>query len=156
MVYTPSHSQVIKDPLQRIFNKKADSVIEALQATCDPKDHIEKQCSIAKICVETIRKGDGFKYGFYNSWISKEDGASSFSYFCNNSSLKKARAGNPAVPNRVPHKKSRKPVYGCEGPIAVKFWASKQMLEVYTSTYHAMRPMQQEHQRPESEPEDAS
>jgi hypothetical protein len=130
MVYPPGHSQAIKDPLQRIFSKKAVSVVEALQPTCNPKDQIEKQRSIAKICVETIGKADGFKYGFNNNWISKEDGASRFSYFCNDSSLNKARAGNPAASNRVAHKKGQKPVYECEGTIAVKFWASKQMLEV--------------------------
>ena len=130
MVYPPGHSQAIKDPLQRVFSKKAVSVVEALQRTCNPKDQIEKQRSIAKICVETIGKADGFKYGFNNNWISKEDGASRFSYFCNDSSLNKARAGNPAASNRVAHKKGQKPVYECEGTIAVKFWASKQMLEV--------------------------
>jgi hypothetical protein len=130
MVYPPGHSQAIKDPLQRIFSKKAVSVVEALQPTCNPKDQIEKQRSIAKICVETIGKADGFKYGFNNNWISKEDGASRFSYFCNDSSLNKARAGNSAASNRVAHKKGQKPVYECEGTIAVKFWASKQMLEV--------------------------
>ena len=130
MVYPPGHSQAIKDPLHRIFSKKAVSVVEALQPTCNPRDQIEKQRSIAKICVETIGKADGFKYGFNNNWISKEDGASRFSYFCNDSSLNKARAGNPAASNRVAHKKGQKPVYECEGTIAVKFWASKQMLEV--------------------------
>jgi hypothetical protein len=130
MVYPAGHSQAIKDPLQRIFSKKAVSVIEALQPTYNPKDQIEKQRSIAKICVETVAKADGFKYGFNNNWISKEDGASRFSYFCNDSSLNKARAGNPAASNRVAHKKPQKPVYECEGTIAVKFYNTKQMLEV--------------------------
>jgi hypothetical protein len=130
MVYPAGHSQAIKDPLQRIFGKKAVSVVEALQSTYNPKDQIEKQRSIAKICVETVTKADGFKYGFNNNWISKEDGASRFSYFCNDSSLNKARAGNPAASNRVAHKKAQKPVYECEGTIAVKFYNTQQMLEV--------------------------
>lgn len=130
MVYPAGHSQAVKDPLQRIFSKKAVSVVEALQPTYNPKDQIEKQRSIAKICVETVAKADGFKYGFNNNWISKEDGASRFSYFCNDSSLNKARAGNPAASNRVAHKKAQKPVYECEGTIAVKFYNTKQMLEV--------------------------
>lgn len=130
MVYPSGHSQAVKDPLQRIFSKKAVSVIEALQPTYNPKDQVDKQRSIAKICVETVAKADGFKYGFNNNWISKEDGASRFSYFCNDSSLNKARAGNPAASNRVAHKKAQKQVYECEGTVAVKFYNTKQMLEV--------------------------
>lgn len=130
MVYPPGHSQAIKNPLKRIFSRKAVSVIEALQPTFNPKDQLEKQRSIAKVCLEAASNADGFKYGFNNNWISKEDGASRFSYFCNDSSLNKARAGNPAASNRVAHKKAQKPVYECEGTISVKFWASKQLLEV--------------------------
>ena len=131
MVYPFGHSQAIKDPLKRIFSKSAVSVAEALQPTLNPKDQIEKQRAIAKVCVEAVGKADGYKYGFNNNWISKEDQASRFSYFCNDSSLNRARAGNPAASNRVAHKKAQKPVYYCEGTIAVKFSVTKQLLEVH-------------------------
>jgi hypothetical protein len=131
MVYPLGHSQAIKDPLKRIFSKSAVSVAEALQPTLNPKDQIEKQRAIAKVCVESVGKADGYKYGFNNNWISKEDQASRFSYFCNDSSLNRARAGNPAASNRVAHKKAQKPVYHCEGTLAVKFSVTKQLLEVH-------------------------
>ena len=131
MVYPPGHSHAIKDPLKRIFAKTALSVVDALQPTLNPKDQYEKQRSIGKVCVEACQAADGFKYGFHNSWISKEDQASRFSYFCNDSSLNKARAGNPAASNRVAHKKAQKPVYPCEGNVTIKFSVTKELLEVH-------------------------
>jgi hypothetical protein len=70
------------------------SVLEALAPTADPKEKMRKQRAIAKTCVETIQRTDGYRYSFHNCWNSREDDSFRFSYYCNDSLLNKDRAAN--------------------------------------------------------------
>ena len=108
--------------------RTAISVIEALNQT-DPKDQIRKQKAIAKSIVEAISEVDGYRYSFHNNWLSKEDEACRFSYYCNDSTLNKGRAANEGA--GMSGKKKVKPVYDCNGLIWVKFSSTKNNLEVH-------------------------
>jgi len=117
-----------KTHLYGALNKTAVSVIDALAPTMDPREQMRKQKSIAKALVDTIQRADGFRYSFHNNWVSKEDEASRFSFYCNDSTLNKGRAANEGA--GTVGKKMRKPAYDCRGLLAVKFSATKQRLEV--------------------------
>jgi hypothetical protein len=125
------------------LNRSALSV-EAALAPVDLKDSLKKQKSIAKTLVEHITKADGFHYSFHNNWLSKEDEAHRFSYFCNDSTLNKGRAANEA--SGMGHKRKMKPVYDCHGTVHVKFSVTKQHVELHYKhvpiheTYEARAP----------------
>lgn len=89
---------------------------------------MRKQRAIAKCCVDSIQKTDGFRYSFHNCWNSREDDSYRFSYYCNDSLLNKDRAANGKGAKLG--KRATKPVYDCKGVLAVKFSATKQSLEV--------------------------
>lgn len=109
------------------LDRCAVSVIDALAQTEDAKQQMRRQKAIAKVCVEACEKADGFRYSFHNHWLSREDEACRFSYFCNDSTLNKGRAANEGA--GTTGKRMRKPVYDCQGLIAVKFSHTKQSLE---------------------------
>ena len=88
-----------------------------------------KQRAIARACVEAIAKVDHFKYTYNNDWMSKEDRASRFSFYCNDSLWNRMRTVNSGN-GRSKGKRAMKPVYDCKGYIAVKFSVTKQNLEV--------------------------
>ncbi|EXJ85300.1 hypothetical protein A1O3_05975 [Capronia epimyces CBS 606.96] len=113
------------------FNKTAVSVIDALHTIKDPKDQMLMQKAISKTLVETVQQADGYRYSFHNHWISREDQASRFSYFCNDSVLNKGRAANEGAAKVRMGVKIRKPVYECQGLISIKFSVSKMSLELY-------------------------
>ena len=110
------------------MNKTAISVVDALHQA-DPKEQMRKQKSVAKTIVEAIAATDGFRYSFHNNWLSKEDEACRFSYYCNDSTLNKGRAANEGA--GMEGKKKVKPVYDCQGIIWVKFSITKNNLEVH-------------------------
>jgi hypothetical protein len=98
---TPPHpAQHISNPStalamsHNISGKTSMSVLEALAPTADPKEKMRKQRAIAKTCVETIQRTDGYRYSFHNCWNSREDDSFRFSYYCNDSLLNKDRAAN--------------------------------------------------------------
>ncbi|RMZ84446.1 hypothetical protein DV738_g645, partial [Chaetothyriales sp. CBS 135597] len=125
------------------FSRTAVSVIDALSQV-DPKEQLRKQKAIAKAIVDSVSGVDGYRYSFHNSWISKEDDALRFSYFCNDSTLNKGRAANEGA--GMAGKKKVKPVYDCKGVIHIKFSATKHVLEVHYrhvplhQTYEARAP----------------
>ncbi|RMZ88659.1 hypothetical protein DV736_g4108, partial [Chaetothyriales sp. CBS 134916] len=125
------------------FSRTAVSIIDALSQG-DPKEQLRKQKAIAKAIVDCISCVDGYRYSFHNSWVSKEDEALRFSYFCNDSILNKGRAANEGA--GMAGKKKVKPVYDCRGVIHIKFSATKQVLEVHYrhmplhQTYEARAP----------------
>jgi hypothetical protein len=104
-------------------------ILDALQNTPDPKEKMRKQRAIAKCCVDSIQKIDGYRYSFHNCWNSREDDAFRFSYYCNDSLLNKDRAANGKGAKLG--KRATKPVFDCKGVLSVKFSASKQTLDVY-------------------------
>lgn len=112
-----------------LMRKTAVSVYEVLQETQNPKDQIVRQKAVGRTIVEAVQRADKFKYSFHNNWLSREDQAHRFSFFCNDSTLNKGRAANGGVGSEG--KISRKAVYDCKGLIAVKFSVTKQNLEVH-------------------------
>ncbi|KAG9783408.1 hypothetical protein ABEF93_004466 [Exophiala dermatitidis] len=117
--------------LYSAFNKTAVSVVDALHATTDPKEQMLMQKQISKSLVETVQQADGFRYSFHNHWISREDQASRFSYYCNDSVLNKGRAANAGAAKIRLGVKIRKPVYECQGLISIKFSVTKNSLELH-------------------------
>jgi hypothetical protein len=114
-----------------IFNslsRTAISVVDALSPG-EPKDQMRKQKAIARTIIEAISETDGYRYSFHNNWLSKEDEASRFSYYCNDSTLNKGRAANEGA--GMAGKRKVKPVYDCKGLIWVKFSVTKNNLEVH-------------------------
>lgn len=105
------------------------SVMEALQATADPKEKMRKQRAIAKCCVDAIQRIDGYRYSFHNCWNSREDDSFRFSYYCNDSLLNKDRAANGKGAKLG--KRATKPVYDCKGVLSIKFSATKETLDVF-------------------------
>ncbi|KEF56336.1 uncharacterized protein A1O9_07917, partial [Exophiala aquamarina CBS 119918] len=113
------------------FNKTAVSVIDALHTIKDPKEQALTQRSISKTLVESVQRADGNKYSFHNHWLSREDQASRFSYYCNDSMLNKGRAANEGAAKVRNSVKIRKPVYECQGLLSVKFSVTKMSLELH-------------------------
>ncbi|KAF2501271.1 hypothetical protein BU16DRAFT_613194 [Lophium mytilinum] len=109
--------------------KTSLSILEALAPTNDPKEKMRKQRAIAKTCVESIQRTDGYRYSFHNCWNSREDDSFRFSYYCNDSLLNKDRAANGKGAKFG--KRATKPVYDCRGVLSVKFSAVKQSLDVF-------------------------
>lgn len=109
--------------------KTSMSILEALSPTNDPKEKMKKQRAIAKTCVDSIQKVDGYRYSFHNCWNSREDDSFRFSYYCNDSLLNKDRAANGKGAKYG--KRATKPVYDCRGVLSVKFSAVKQTLDVF-------------------------
>ncbi|KAL9108441.1 MAG: hypothetical protein Q9227_006775 [Pyrenula ochraceoflavens] len=87
-----------------------------------------KQRAIARACMEAIARVDHYKYSYNNDWMSKEDQALRFSFFCNDSLWNKMRTVNAG--KRRAGQRAHKPVYDCKGYVSVKFSAVKQNLEV--------------------------
>jgi hypothetical protein len=132
MVYTADYlgskdSHRARASILSKVNRTAISVIDALNQP-DPKEQLRKQKSIAKSIVEAMADLDGFRYSFHNNWLSKEDEACRFSYYCNDSTLNKGRAANEGA--GMEGKKKVKPVYDCKGAIWIKFSITKNNLEV--------------------------
>lgn len=113
------------------FNKTAVSVVDALQHSGDPKEQMLTQKAISKTLVEAVQEADGYHYSFHNYWVSREDQACRFSYFCNDSVLNKGRAANEGLSKIRNGVKIRKPVWDCQGTIAIKFSLTKMSLEVH-------------------------
>lgn len=105
------------------------SIIEALAPTADPKEKMRKQRAIAKCCVDSIQRIDGYRYSFHNCWNSREDDSFRFSYYCNDSLLNKDRAANGKGAKLG--KRATKPVYDCKGVLSIKFSATKNTLDVF-------------------------
>lgn len=105
------------------------SIMEALQPTADPKEKMRKQRAIAKCCVDSIQRIDGYRYSFHNCWNSREDDSFRFSYYCNDSLLNKDRAANGKGAKLG--KRATKPVYDCKGVLSIKFSATKNTLDVF-------------------------
>jgi hypothetical protein len=107
----------------------AMSVLDALQpAGPDPKETMKRQRCVAKVCVASIQKVDGFRYSFHNSWRSGEDDAYRFSFYCNDSLLNKDRVASGKSGSSG--KRAHKPVYDCKGVLSVKFSATRQSIDV--------------------------
>ncbi|KAF2461211.1 hypothetical protein BDY21DRAFT_140913 [Lineolata rhizophorae] len=108
------------------------TVLEAFAETPEPSVRQRRQRAIGKVIVDAVERVDGFRYSFHNNWLSREDNAFRFSYFCNDSLLNKGRKNNHKnqISGGDPTKRSKKPVYDCRGLIAVKFSETKQALEV--------------------------
>lgn len=121
----PSSSSGTKKPEHKV----SLSIMEALQATVDPKDKMRKQRAIAKCCVDAIQHIDGYRYSFHNCWNSREDDSFRFSYYCNDSLLNKDRAANGKGAKLG--KRATKPVYDCKGVLSIKFSATKETLDVF-------------------------
>ncbi|KIX08128.1 uncharacterized protein Z518_02784 [Rhinocladiella mackenziei CBS 650.93] len=113
------------------FNKTAISVIDALHTIKDPKEQMLMQKGISRALVEAVQQADGFRYSFHNHWISREDQASRFSYYCNDSTLNKGRAANEGASKVRLGVKIRKPVFDCHGLLSVKFSSTKMSLELH-------------------------
>ncbi|KAL6251354.1 hypothetical protein RBB50_001563 [Rhinocladiella similis] len=113
------------------FNKTAVTVIDALQSIQDPKEQMLTQKGISKTLVDAVQEADGYHYSFHNHWISREDQASRFSYFCNDSVLNKGRAANEGLAKVKAGVKVRKQVWECEGMLAIKFSLTKMCLELH-------------------------
>ena len=124
-----SHEVVGSNGARKMEYKVSLSIMEALQATADPKDKMRKQRAIAKCCVDAIQKTDGYRYSFHNCWNSREDDSFRFSYYCNDSLLNKDRAANGKGAKLG--KRATKPVYDCKGVLSIKFSATKQTLDVF-------------------------
>lgn len=112
-----------------LMKRTAVSVVEVLQPTQNPKDQIIRQKAVARTIIEAIQKVDRFRYSFNNNWLSKEDQAHRFSFFCNDSTLNKGRAANGGAGTEG--REHRKPAYECKGFISVKFSVTKNNLEVH-------------------------
>jgi len=112
-----------------ILHRTTVSVHDVMQSTDNPKEQIIRQKAVARVCVEAIQRVDGFRYSFHNNWLSREDKAHRFSFFCNDSTLNKGRAAGGGV--KGSGKEPRKPIYECQGLIAVKFSITKNNLEVH-------------------------
>lgn len=112
-----------------LVKRTAVSVVEVLQPTQNPKDQIIRQKAVARTIIEAIQKVDRFRYSFNNNWLSKEDQAHRFSFFCNDSTLNKGRAANGGAGTEG--REHRKPAYECKGFISVKFSVTKNNLEVH-------------------------
>ncbi|EXJ86063.1 hypothetical protein A1O1_06432 [Capronia coronata CBS 617.96] len=128
---TPSAPDKNTPYMYSAFNKTAVSVIDALQTTQDPKEQMLMQKAISRTLVDTVQLADGNRYSFHNHWISREDQASRFSYFCNDSVLNKGRAANEGAAKIRLGVKIRKPVYECQGLLSIKFSVTKQSLELH-------------------------
>lgn len=113
------------------FKKTAVSAIDALSTNKDPKDQVQMQKGISRTLVEAVQEADGFRYSFHNQWVSREDQASRFSYFCNDSTLNKGRAANEGAEKARLGVKIRKPVFDCRGLLSVKFSVTKMSLELH-------------------------
>ena len=132
MVYTGDYSggSQPKANLYGTLNRSALSVDAALTAcAADMKEGLRKQKSIAKTLVEHVSRADGYRYSFHNNWLSKEDGAHRFSYFCNDSTLNKGRAANEG--KGMDGKRKMKPVYDCHGTVHIKFSVTKNTMELH-------------------------
>ena len=116
--------------LQDDNSKTIYSVMEAMQPAPadDSRVDFHKQRAIARACSQAIERADGYRYSFHNTWLSKEDQAHRFSYYCNDSILNKGRAANGGA--GTIGKKVLKPVYDCKGILAMKFSITKQNLTV--------------------------
>ncbi|KAK5937711.1 hypothetical protein PMZ80_009840 [Knufia obscura] len=112
-----------------LMRRTAVSVVEVLQETANPKDQIVRQKAVARTIVEAVQRADGFRYSFHNNWMSREDRAHRFSFFCNDSTLNKGRAANGGAGSEG--RERRKPVYDCKGLVAIKFSITKNNLEVH-------------------------
>lgn len=113
------------------FNKTAVSVIDALHIIKDPKEQALIQKAISKTLVESVQRADGYRYSFHNHWLSREDQASRFSYYCNDSVLNKGRAANEGAAKLRNSVKIRKPVFECQGLLSIKFSITKMSLELH-------------------------
>jgi hypothetical protein len=113
-----------------LFKKSAISVVDALHNISDVKEQMLAQKRISKTLADAIAEVDGFRYSFHNQWLSRDDNANRFSYYCNDSILNKGRAANEGL-SKIGKVKVRKPVYECEGGIWVKFSLTKNNLEVH-------------------------
>lgn len=113
------------------FNKTAVSVIDALHIIEDPKEQALIQKAISKTLVESVQRADGYRYSFHNHWLSREDQASRFSYYCNDSVLNKGRAANEGAAKIRNSVKIRKPVFECQGLLSIKFSVTKMSLELH-------------------------
>nr|OQU98421.1 hypothetical protein CLAIMM_04214 [Cladophialophora immunda] len=113
------------------FNKTAITVVDALHTIQDPKERVTMQKGISKTLIEACQNVDGYRYSFHNHWISREDQASRFSYYCNDSVLNKGRAANESVTKIKAGVKVRKPVWDCHGLISIKFSMTKNSLELH-------------------------
>lgn len=134
MVYTrdfkrDSSSTWTSADVTDLMRKTAVSVTEVLQPTDNPKNQIIRQKAVARTIVEAVQRADKFRYSFHNNWLSKEDQAHRFSFFCNDSTLNKGRAANGGAGTEG--RGLRKPAYDCKGLIAVKFSVTKNNLEVH-------------------------
>ena len=116
-----------KTQLRNSLSKTAISIVDAL-SQAEPREALRKQKAIAKTVVETVQKVDGYRYSFHNNWISKEDSACRFSYYCNDSTLNKGRAANEGA--SMVGKRKIKPVYECQGAVWIKFSVTYQKLQV--------------------------
>ena len=116
-----------KAQLRNSLSRTAISTVDAL-SQAEPKEALRKQKAIAKTVVETVQKVDGYRYSFHNNWISKEDSACRFSYYCNDSTLNKGRAANESA--SMVGKRKIKPVYECQGAVWIKFSVTYQKLQV--------------------------
>ncbi|KIW37935.1 uncharacterized protein PV06_09913 [Exophiala oligosperma] len=113
------------------FNKTAVTVIDALQNIQDPKEQMFTQKGISKTLVDAVQEADGYHYSFHNHWISREDQASRFSYFCNDSVLNKGRAASEGLSKVKAGIVGKKQVWECEGVLAIKFSLTKMSLELH-------------------------
>jgi len=86
--------------------KRSLSVLEALMPGTDPKESMKKQRAIAKVCIESIQKVDGYRYAFHNNWRSGEEDAYRFSYYCNDSLLNKDRVANGKAGTQGKHSRT--------------------------------------------------
>lgn len=111
-----------------LMRRTAVSVIEVLQEISSPKDQIVRQKAVARTAIEAVRRADGLRYSFHNTWLSREDKAHRFSFFCNGSTLNKGRAANEDAGTEG--RERRKPFYHRKGLIAVKFPITEINLEV--------------------------
>lgn len=125
----PSASEPASGRSEASMQTVAMSVLDALQpAGPDPKETMKRQRSVAKVCVASIQKVDGFRYSFHNSWRSGEDDAYRFSFYCNDSLLNKDRVASGKSGSSG--KRAHKPVYDCKGVLSIKFSATRQCIDV--------------------------
>ena len=136
-------------PIQSGHVVRSMSVMEALSYTPDdPKERMRRQRAVARTLKIAVEKVDGHRYAYSNGWLGRESDAFRFSYFCNDSMLNKDRSAagsnktkcNNSFPSSViwvitahpstARKRTRKPVYDCQGLIAVKFSTPNKSLEV--------------------------
>ncbi|KIV89052.1 hypothetical protein PV10_08665 [Exophiala mesophila] len=113
------------------FKKTAVSAMDALHESKEPKEQAEVQRLISKALAEAVQQADGYRYSFHNSWLSREDKANRFSYYCNDSILNKGRAANEGAAMVRNSVKIRKQVYDCQGNACIKFSVTKMSLEVH-------------------------